>query len=309
MEPDRQYHDGQRRPSAPERQTPYCVGPRATGRETAGAAEKQTASRDAYGPLSKRGSRTSRGRNGTWEDATRFNLDHVAPRAAGGPDNVLNLVWSCRPCNQKKRDRPVAEFLQEHPERLTLVLGNKRAAGSRRPARRDLQDTAPAPESRRTRNRRNHRRRHRRRTPGSRTGQVPRQRRGVLRKQRKDRAAAESRTAEGNRPRPEETDQEAADRTVPGVAAPKACRTTNPGMPAARAPSEHRARSADRRNRPNREQGTLSAQARGGKSIEPASNGTKHEENDKHLKTRPDQARGAKMLVPTSKLAHYQRTT
>ena len=63
---------------------------------------------------------------GNWEDATRFNLDHVSPRAHGGPDNVRNLVWACRPCNQKKADRPVAEFLQEHPERLTRVLGNKR---------------------------------------------------------------------------------------------------------------------------------------------------------------------------------------
>ena len=63
---------------------------------------------------------------GDWEDATRFNLDHVSPRAHGGPDNVRNLVWACRPCNQKKGDRPVAEFLQEHPERLTRVLGNKR---------------------------------------------------------------------------------------------------------------------------------------------------------------------------------------
>ncbi|MCY4638040.1 MAG: RNA-guided endonuclease IscB [Acidobacteria bacterium] len=59
---------------------------------------------------------------GDWEDATRFNLDHVKPRTAGGPDNVHNLVWSCRPCNQRKGEQPVHEFLRENPERLTRVL-------------------------------------------------------------------------------------------------------------------------------------------------------------------------------------------
>ena len=59
---------------------------------------------------------------GTWEDATRFNLDHVKPRRAGGADNIRNLVWSCQPCNQRKGERPVHEFLQENPERLTRVL-------------------------------------------------------------------------------------------------------------------------------------------------------------------------------------------
>jgi len=59
---------------------------------------------------------------GDWEDATRFNLDHVEPRTAGGPDNVRNLVWSCRPCNERKGERPVHEFLRENPERLARVL-------------------------------------------------------------------------------------------------------------------------------------------------------------------------------------------
>ena len=59
---------------------------------------------------------------GDWEDATRFNLDHVKPRGRGGADNVRNLVWSCRPCNERKGERPVREFLQENPERLARVL-------------------------------------------------------------------------------------------------------------------------------------------------------------------------------------------
>jgi len=65
-------------------------------------------------------------RKGDWEDATRFNLDHVVPRSAGGATNIRNLVWSCQPCNQRKGDRPVREFLRQNPERLNAVL-RKRA--------------------------------------------------------------------------------------------------------------------------------------------------------------------------------------
>ena len=59
---------------------------------------------------------------GDWEDATRFNLDHVVPRSAGGVTNIRNLVWNCQPCNQRKGDRPVREFLRQNPERLDRVL-------------------------------------------------------------------------------------------------------------------------------------------------------------------------------------------
>ena len=63
---------------------------------------------------------------GDWEDGAAFNLDHVVPRSAGGASNVRNLVWSCRRCNRQKGERPVAEFLQENPERLTGVLQQRR---------------------------------------------------------------------------------------------------------------------------------------------------------------------------------------
>lgn len=59
---------------------------------------------------------------GDWKDNTAFNLDHVKPRAAGGPDNIRNLVWSCRPCNQRKAERPVEQFLRKKPKRLARVL-------------------------------------------------------------------------------------------------------------------------------------------------------------------------------------------
>ena len=63
---------------------------------------------------------------GDWEDRTRFNLDHVHPRAHGGATNVRNLVWSCGPCNREKGAEPVETFLKGKPERLARILGRKR---------------------------------------------------------------------------------------------------------------------------------------------------------------------------------------
>ena len=58
---------------------------------------------------------------GSWENRTRFNLDHVVPRSAGGPTNVRNLVWSCEPCNRKKGSTPVTEFLKDKPATLAGI--------------------------------------------------------------------------------------------------------------------------------------------------------------------------------------------
>ena len=57
-----------------------------------------------------------------WESRTHFELDHVVPRSKGGPTNVGNLVWACRPCNQAKADNDLDAFLAENPERSTAVL-------------------------------------------------------------------------------------------------------------------------------------------------------------------------------------------
>lgn len=35
-------------------------------------------------------------------------LDHVVPRAAGGTDDLANLVAACRPCNRSRGKRPGA---------------------------------------------------------------------------------------------------------------------------------------------------------------------------------------------------------
>jgi hypothetical protein len=56
-----------------------------------------------------------------------LNLDHVRPRARGGPDRPSNLVASCIPCNRRKGARPVEEFLAKKPERLKAVLARLKA--------------------------------------------------------------------------------------------------------------------------------------------------------------------------------------
>ncbi len=51
---------------------------------------------------------------------TDVHLDHVTPRARGGKTTWENVVTSCFPCNQKKRDRLPAEAgmrLLSRPER------------------------------------------------------------------------------------------------------------------------------------------------------------------------------------------------
>ncbi len=35
----------------------------------------------------------------------KMSVDHYYPRSAGGPDEVFNLVSSCRPCNDRKQSR------------------------------------------------------------------------------------------------------------------------------------------------------------------------------------------------------------
>jgi len=46
------------------------------------------------------------GKKGKMED---FNLDHIIPKSKGGPMNWRNIVLSCVPCNDKKRDRSPRE--------------------------------------------------------------------------------------------------------------------------------------------------------------------------------------------------------
>jgi 5-methylcytosine-specific restriction endonuclease McrA len=51
-----------------------------------------------------------------------LELDHVWPRSKHGSNRVSNLVAACTPCNQRKSNQDIREFLQEQPERLARIL-------------------------------------------------------------------------------------------------------------------------------------------------------------------------------------------
>ena len=50
------------------------------------------------------------------QDSENYEMDHVLPIIRGGKDNYLNLVASCRSCNQKKFDRTPAEAGFKEPD-------------------------------------------------------------------------------------------------------------------------------------------------------------------------------------------------
>lgn len=43
----------------------------------------------------------------------RWHVEHMMPRALGGPDELPNLVASCVPCNQAKGGRTAIEFVAD----------------------------------------------------------------------------------------------------------------------------------------------------------------------------------------------------
>ncbi|MBV8315206.1 MAG: HNH endonuclease [Planctomycetaceae bacterium] len=62
---------------------------------------------------------------------TPLQIEHIVPRSKGGSDRVSNLTLACAPCNRRKGNTPVEDFLKKDPERLAKVL---------RDAKRPLQD-------------------------------------------------------------------------------------------------------------------------------------------------------------------------
>jgi 5-methylcytosine-specific restriction endonuclease McrA len=51
-----------------------------------------------------------------------LQIDHLQPRSKGGSDRVSNLTLACHPCNQRKGNLSVAEFLADKPEVLKRIL-------------------------------------------------------------------------------------------------------------------------------------------------------------------------------------------
>lgn len=50
-----------------------------------------------------------------------FHLDHVVPRARGGPDDPSNLVDACERCNVSKSDRLPSEWMRVVPSAVARI--------------------------------------------------------------------------------------------------------------------------------------------------------------------------------------------
>jgi len=55
-----------------------------------------------------------------------LEVEHIVPRSRGGTNRAGNLTLACRPCNQKKGNQDVREFLVRRPERLRQILAQAR---------------------------------------------------------------------------------------------------------------------------------------------------------------------------------------
>jgi len=51
-----------------------------------------------------------------------LELDHLQPRAKLSSNRASNLVAACKPCNQRKGNQDIRDFLKGQPERLARIL-------------------------------------------------------------------------------------------------------------------------------------------------------------------------------------------
>lgn len=58
--------------------------------------------------------------------STPLNIDHIHPRSRGGSDRVSNLTLACLPCNKRKSNMPVEDFLKKKPAVLSRFFNRRR---------------------------------------------------------------------------------------------------------------------------------------------------------------------------------------
>ncbi|MFJ7265822.1 RNA-guided endonuclease IscB [Streptomyces sp. NPDC099050] len=56
-----------------------------------------------------------------------LNIDHIQPRSRGGSDRISNLCTACVPCNEKKSNQSVEDFLRRSPRQLARILVQAKA--------------------------------------------------------------------------------------------------------------------------------------------------------------------------------------
>ena len=50
-----------------------------------------------------------------------LEIEHIVPKSKGGSNSVTNLAIACRPCNEKKSNKSLSEFLKSKPEKITKI--------------------------------------------------------------------------------------------------------------------------------------------------------------------------------------------
>ena len=53
---------------------------------------------------------------------TPLEVEHIQPRSRGGSNRLSNLSLACRPCNQKKGNQEIEQFLAKKPDLLARIL-------------------------------------------------------------------------------------------------------------------------------------------------------------------------------------------
>lgn len=74
------------------------------------------------------------------DDSVPLEVEHIKPRSKGGSNALSNLTLACRPCNQRKSNKPIEEFLSKKPLVLKGILSQ---------AKRPLKDAAAVNSTRR----------------------------------------------------------------------------------------------------------------------------------------------------------------
>lgn len=57
-----------------------------------------------------------------------LEIEHINPKSKGGSNRISNLTLACTPCNQKKNNMPVEEFLKGKPELLKRIKSKAKAS-------------------------------------------------------------------------------------------------------------------------------------------------------------------------------------